>query len=306
MRESGLPPNVQGTVVTVGTFDGVHRGHWDVLQRIAARAHESGLASLLITFDPHPLEVVNPAPRRRSSRWGSRRPRSSRSARIDFMAVVPFTADLQRFDAAEFVDRILLSRFRMRELVIGHDHGLGRGRTGDVDTLRRLGAERGFAVDVVPAVTLDDAQRTPVSSTLIRRLVAGGDLTRAASALGRLYPVSGVVRPGAQRGRGLGFPTMNLPMPAGRKLLPPEGVYAVRAQTPAGAFGGMMNMGPRPTFGDSEISLEAHLFGDPRRTLRPCMCASSSWLDCAAPSDSRVRRRSRRSSSAMRNPHGSR
>jgi riboflavin kinase/FMN adenylyltransferase len=112
---------------------------------------------------------------------------------------------------------------------------------------------------VVDAVMAPDGR--PISSTLIRRAVAGGDLQRAASALGRLYSVSGVVTRGEQRGRLLGFPTINIQMPPARKLLPPEGVYAVRVQTPVGAFGGMMNMGPRPTFGDTVSALEVHLFG---------------------------------------------
>jgi riboflavin kinase / FMN adenylyltransferase len=143
--------------------------------------------------------------------------------------------------------------------VIGYDHGFGRGREGDVEVLRQLGTRRGFGVEVVDAVIAPDGR--PVSSTLIRRAVAGGDLQRAAAALGRLYSVSGVVVRGEQRGRLLGYPTINVEMPPPRKLLPPEGVYAVRVQTPAGAFGGMMNMGPRPTFGDTLTSLEVHLFG---------------------------------------------
>jgi riboflavin kinase/FMN adenylyltransferase len=233
----------------------VHKGHWDVLGRIAARGRASGLASVLVTFDPHPLEVVNPAAAPPLLSVGEEKVEVVAESGIDYMAIVPFTTALQRYSAAQFVDEVLRRRFHMRELVIGYDHGFGRGRAGDVDVLRRLGVERGFGVEVVEAVTSEDGR--PISSTLIRRAVAGGDLGRA-----RLYSVSGVVRPGAQRGRTLGFPTINLPAPAPRKLLPPEGVYAVRAQTPAGAFGGMMNMGPRPTFGDRETSLEVHLFGD--------------------------------------------
>ena len=259
-EDSGLPAETPGTVVTVGTFDGVHRGHWDVLGRIAARGRADGLASVLVTFDPHPLEVVNPAAAPRLLTVGEEKVEVVAESGIDYMAVVPFTPALQKYDAAQFVDEVLRKRFHMRELVIGYDHGFGRGRAGDVDVLRTLGAERGFAVEVVDAVTMDDGR--PISSTLIRRAVAGGDLERAHRALGRLYAVSGVVRRGVKRGRTLGYPTINLPAPPARKLLPPEGVYAVRAQTPAGAFGGMMNMGPRPTFGDRETSLEVHLFGD--------------------------------------------
>jgi riboflavin kinase/FMN adenylyltransferase len=260
-EDSGLPPDAPGTVVTVGTFDGVHRGHWDVLARIAARGRATGLASVLVTFDPHPLEIVNPAAAPQLLTVGEEKVEVVAESGISYMAVVPFTPALQRFGAAQFVDEVLRRRFHMKELVIGHDHGFGRDRAGDVDVLRRLGAERGFGVEVVPAVMLDE-QGTPVSSTLIRRLVAGGDLARAARALGRLYSVSGIVRTGDRRGRTLGYPTINLPAPPPRKLLPPEGVYAVRAQTPAGSFGGMMNMGPRPTVGDKATSLEVHLFGE--------------------------------------------
>jgi riboflavin kinase/FMN adenylyltransferase len=127
-----------------------------------------------------------------------------------------------------------------------------------VSVLRTLGERDGFKVDVVDPVSTPDGHS--VSSTSIRRAVAGGDLDRAAEALGRLYSVSGRVIEGSQRGRTIGFPTLNLGPPPPRKLLPPEGVYAVRVQTSAGPVGGMMNLGPRPTFGDTATSLEAHLF----------------------------------------------
>ena len=259
-EDSGLPPDAPGTVVTVGTFDGVHRGHWDVLGRIAARGRATGLASVLVTFEPHPLEIVNPAAAPPLLTVGEEKVEVVAESGISYMAIVPFTPALQRFDAAQFVDEVLRRRFHMKELVIGHDLGFGRGRAGDVEVLRTLGAARGFGVEVVEPVTIDDGR--PISSTLIRRAVAGGDLDRAARALGRLYSVSGIVRRGVQRGRTLGYPTINLPAPPARKLLPPEGVYAVRAQTPAGAFGGMLYMGPRPSFGDRETSLEVHLFGE--------------------------------------------
>ena len=258
-EDSGLPPSTPGTVVTVGTFDGVHRGHWAVLSRIAARGKAGGLASVLVTFEPHPLEIVNPAAAPPLLTLAEEKVEVVAESGVDFMAIVPFTPQLRAYSAAQFVDEVLRRRFHVRELVIGHDHGFGRGREGDVDVMRALGAARGFGVEVVAAVATGDGR--PISSTMIRRAVAGGDLAHARAALGRLYSVSGVVRPGAGRGRTLGYPTINVPIPPPRKLLPPEGVYAVRVQTPAGAFGGMMNMGTRPTFNDPERSLEAHLFG---------------------------------------------
>jgi riboflavin kinase / FMN adenylyltransferase len=257
---SSLPPNVVGTVVTVGTFDGVHLGHQDVLHRLAARAAEVGLPSVLVTFDPHPLEVVNPAAAPLLLTPGLERLEALAETGVDYVAVVPFTPTLAAYEAADFVDLVLRDRMRMRELLIGHDHGMGRGRTGDADVLTALGAERGFRVDVVAPVSAGDRDGLPVSSTEIRRAVAAGDLDRAAVGLGRLYSASGRVVHGEQRGRLLGYPTLNVELPSPRKLLPPEGVYAVRVQTPRGSFGGMMNLGPRPTFGDARVGIEAHLF----------------------------------------------
>lgn len=256
--DSGLPPDVSGTVVTVGTFDGVHRGHRDVLERLTTLAASSGLRSVLVTFDPHPLEVVRPEKAPRLLTVGVEKLEVLVESGIDYLAVLPFTAALQRYSAAQYVQRVLLERFRMRHLLVGYNHGFGRDRTGNVATLRELGAHFGFAVDVVPAVGGADGHR--ISSTLIREAVAAGNLDRATDALGRAYALSGRVGHGDARGRALGFPTLNLELPSSRKLLPPDGVYAVRAQTPLGTFGGMMNVGGRPTFGDVRLSVEAHLF----------------------------------------------
>jgi riboflavin kinase/FMN adenylyltransferase len=256
--DSGLPPYVKDTVITVGTFDGVHRGHRDVIERLVARAHLLRIPSVLVTFEPHPLEVVNPAAAPLLLTTHDEKQEVIAETGLDYLAVVPFTAELAAYSAEHFVEGILRRCFRMRELLIGYDHGFGRQRAGNVDVLRTLGERDGFRVEVVEPVSTADGRS--VSSTSIRRAVAGGDLDRAAASLGRLYSVSGRVVEGAQRGRTIGFPTVNLGAPPHRKLLPPEGVYAVRVQTPAGPVGGMMNLGPRPTFGDSAISLEAHMF----------------------------------------------
>lgn len=258
LAATGLPPGLRGTVLTVGTFDGVHRGHNLVLARLAARSRETGFASVLVTFSPHPLEVVNPAAAPLLLTAGEEKTEVLVESRLDYAVVLPFTPALAAYNAAQFVDEVLLRRLGMRELLVGYDHGFGRGREGDVDVLRTLGAARGFRVEVVPPVPGRDGR--PISSTAIRRNVAGGDLTRAADGLGRPYSVSGTVAHGAGRGRLLGFRTLNVAVPSPRKLLPPAGVYAVRVQTPTGAFAGMMNLGPRPTFGESDIALEAHLF----------------------------------------------
>jgi riboflavin kinase/FMN adenylyltransferase len=236
-----------------------------VLARVAARARDTGLHSLLVTFDPHPMEVVNPAAAPLLLTVGDERLEVLAESGIDYLAIVPFTETLAGFSAEQFVELVLRQRFRMRELLMGYDHGFGRGRAGDVETMQELGAERGFKVEVVPPVTMGDGGGVarPISSTTIRRAVAGGDLRKAELGLGRPYSVGGPVVPGAARGKGLGFPTINVAIPP-RKLLPPQGVYAVRVQTPLGAYGGMLNLGPRPTFGDETVTLEAHLFDGDR------------------------------------------
>ena len=244
-------------MVTVGTFDGVHHGHHVVLEEIAARAAASGRRSMLVTFEPHPLDVVNPAAAPPRLTTALERLEVVATSAVEHMMVLKFDGAMATRSPEEFVDRVLLERCDMRELVIGHDHGFGRGRTGDVSTLQALGKARGFPVDVVAPVMVDGI---PVSSTAIRRAVAGGDLDGAAKQLGRRYSVSGMVQRGAQRGGPVGFPTLNLEVPS-RKLLPPDGVYAAIVETPAGRFGGMMNQGHRPTFDDGRRLIETHLFG---------------------------------------------
>ncbi len=258
MRDHALPRASNGVVITCGTFDGVHRGHTLVLERTAERARASGLASVALTFDPHPLDVVNPSAAPPLLTLWDEKLEALAQTTLDYVAVVPFTPELAALSAEEFVERVLITTFGMRELLIGHDHGFGRGRAGDVESLRMIGRRRGFPVEVVPAVLSTDG--APISSTAIRRAVAHGDLARASDGLGRRYAFAGRVASGEGRGRLLGFPTLNLELASRRKLLPPHGVYAVRVEGMQGAFGGMMNLGPRPTFGEESVTLEVHMF----------------------------------------------
>jgi len=245
-----------GAVVTVGTFDGMHRGHQAVLGEVIRRARAQQLASVLVTFDPHPLEVVNPAAAPKLLTLPAEKQELVAATELDHMVLLPFTAEVAQLEAEAFVRR-LCDEHGMQHLVLGYDHGFGRGRAGDVAVVRRLGAAQGFGVAVVEAVR-DDGQ--PISSTLIRTAVAHGDLDAAARWLGRPYGILGRVVRGAGRGRTIGVPTLNLAPPDARKLLPPDGVYVVRVRAGGTRYGGMMNQGPRPTFGEAGRALEVHLF----------------------------------------------
>lgn len=250
-------------VVTVGTFDGVHRGHQAVVAEVVRRARAAQRRSVLVTFDPHPLEIVNPAAAPRLLTLPDERGGLLSGLGLDQVAVLPFTRALSQLAPEAFVRQVLRREYGMEELVLGHDHGFGRGRSGDLATLQRQGTEDGFAVDVVPPVS-DDGQA--ISSTVIRAAVAHGRLEQAARWLGRAYSIRGRVVRGAGRGGAVGVPTINLAPPDARKLLPPDGVYAVwveigsRGPGAGSRHGGMMNQGPRPTFGDPTRTLEVHLF----------------------------------------------
>ncbi|MFL5506473.1 MAG: riboflavin biosynthesis protein RibF [Gemmatimonadales bacterium] len=246
-----------GATVTVGTFDGVHLAHRAVLDETVRRATAAGQQSVLVTFEPHPLEVVRPARAPALLSTPLERRAALAETGIGHVLVLAFDAAMAALPPGRFVREMLMARTQMRELVIGYDHGLGRDRTGDVDALRAIGEAEGFSVTVVPPVEVDGVR---VSSSVIRQAITEGDLGLAARLLGRPYRVSGPVVPGERRGRVLGVPTINLEVPP-RKLLPPDGVYAVRVEWRDGVAGGMLNQGPKPTFGEGRRTLEAHLFG---------------------------------------------
>jgi riboflavin kinase/FMN adenylyltransferase len=251
-----------GAVVTVGTFDGVHRGHHAVLAEVLRRSRAGKLTSVLVTFDPHPLAVVNPTAAPQLLTLPEEKVDLVTTVGIERFVLMSFTPAVAQLDAEAFVRR-LCDEYDMGELVMGYDHGFGRGRAGDVELVRRLARAQNFATTVVDAVR-DDGQ--PISSTLIRAAVAHGDLDSAGRWLGRPYAIRGKVVRGAGRGRTIGVPTINLESVDSRKLLPPDGVYAVTVtvgKREAGIgkrYGGMMNQGPRPTFGEQARALEVHLF----------------------------------------------
>jgi riboflavin kinase/FMN adenylyltransferase len=253
---SALPGTVGGTVVTIGTFDGVHLGHRAILHEIRRRAETRALSSVLLTFDRHPFTVVRPESAPPLLTTPNEKKQILAQFGIDYVAFVSFNLALSRYTPEEFVRLVLLERLRARELVIGHDHGFGRGRSGHEGTLRALGEGYGFDVDVVEGVVVNG---DPVSSTRIRRLIREGRVDSAADALGRPYSMTGSVIHGLGRGRALGFPTANIAPPPASKLLPAKGIYAVRANLRTEIRNGLVHLGPRPTFAGSPPSIELYL-----------------------------------------------
>lgn len=253
---SGIPSDGRGTVVTVGTFDGVHLGHRAVLEEIRDRASATGRRAVLLTFHPHPLRIVRPEATPPLLTTPVEKKEILAETGLDYAVFLAFSPALSRYSPRRFVEEILVGRLRLDELVIGHDHGFGRGRAGDVTLLREIGTELGFAVDVVEPVLIEGAA---VSSSLIRKAVSEGRLEAARTRLGRPYSARGVVVRGEQRGRDLGFPTANLSIDATEKLLPPSGIYAVRGVLKRGVFPGALHLGPRPTFQGSPPSIELYL-----------------------------------------------
>jgi riboflavin kinase/FMN adenylyltransferase len=251
----GLPTD-RGTVATVGTFDGVHLGHWSVLQEIARRAESAGRRSVLVTFDPHPLKIVRPEHCPPLLTTAEEKKEILAESGIDYAVFISFTHALSRYDPRRFVEEILVGRLGVEELVIGYDHGFGRDRSGDSETLVAIGAELGFSVHVVPPVNTDGGA---VSSSRIRAAVQRADLEEARACLGRFYSARGVVVRGEGRGRQLGFPTANLKVGEREKLIPPQGIYAVRAVLRSGTYAGALHLGERPTFAGSPPTIEVHL-----------------------------------------------
>lgn len=255
-RAPSIPWDDAGTVVTVGTFDGVHRGHWAVLEEIGRRARAVGRRAVLVTFHPHPLQIVRPEIAPPLLTTPLEKKEILAETGLDYAVFLRFTRELSRYTPRRFVEEILVGAFNVKELVIGYDHGFGRGRSGDASTLSAIGKEMGFDVDVVPPVDMGGG---PISSTRIRQAVMEGDMGAAREGLGRPYAFRGVVVRGDGRGRDLGFPTANLQVSSSEKLLPPAGIYAVRAVLRRGTFLGALHLGPRPTFQGSPPSVELHI-----------------------------------------------
>jgi riboflavin kinase/FMN adenylyltransferase len=254
-----LPGKLEGVVLTLGNFDGVHLGHQAIIGRAVARARELGGQAVALTFEPHPLAVL--APERAPALLQTLHDRLMlmRDLGVDVAVLQRFTLRFAALAPDEFVEGFLLRHLDLRHVVVGYNVTFGRNRAGTGETLRALGARHGFGVDVVgPVRAPGDGGDEQVSSTRLRDFITRGDLAAARRLLGRPYALRGRVVVGDRRGRTLGFPTANLYVRPGL-LLPPDGVYAVTADTTRGRHAGVLNVGVRPTVGGRRRTIEVHL-----------------------------------------------
>lgn len=249
------PRRFVAPVLTLGNFDGVHRGHQAILRRVADAAHVAGDEAIAITFSPHPVAVLRPD--RAPAVLTSLRDKVGLIAEsgIDVLVVQHFTPAFAAISAESFVERFVVERLRATKVIVGHSVSFGQGRRGDSDLLTTLGARLGFEVEVVGPVRVGDHD---VSSSTVRQAVAAGDVALAATLLGRPHRLGGRVVRGKQRGAGLGFPTANVNVRVG--LSPPDGVYAVRVRRGDTWLDGVANIGTNPTFGAAPRTLEVYLF----------------------------------------------
>jgi riboflavin kinase / FMN adenylyltransferase len=248
------------SVVTIGVFDGVHRGHQQIIAHTVKRARETGVPAVVMTFDPHPAEVVRPGSHPAVLTEPGRKAELIAGLGVDALCVIPFTLDFSKLSAEGFVHDVLVDTLHASQVVVGENFRFGHKAAGDVDLLRRLGRTFGFGVEEAPLVAAGD---TVFSSTYIRSLIAAGDVGAAAAALGRPHRLEGVVVRGDQRGRQLGFPTANL-MTSQYAAVPADGVYAARVAIghPAPSESdrmGAVSIGTNPTFSGRERRVEAFI-----------------------------------------------
>ncbi|SHE41450.1 riboflavin kinase / FMN adenylyltransferase [Fodinibius roseus] len=250
---------VPRTVLTVGTFDGVHAGHRAILDTVVEEARKQSARSVLVTFDPHPRDIINPGDAGiKLLTTIQERSEILNELGIDEMVVIPFDRDFSLLSSEEFVRKIIYEKIGVSQFVIGYDHQFGRNREGTIETIERLGKELGFEAYVVSKREIGEQT---VSSTAIRKAISEeGDVEKAARFLQRPYRLNGTVIHGEKRGKEIGYPTANIKPEHPQKVIPRDGVYAVRLRVMGHWFKGMMNIGTRPTFHEKKRALEVNLF----------------------------------------------
>ncbi|MBV8057004.1 MAG: bifunctional riboflavin kinase/FAD synthetase [Deltaproteobacteria bacterium] len=242
-------------VVALGNFDGVHLGHQTILRTAIERAHTAGGSALAVTFEPLPAKVLNPDRAPRLILTPEDKHELLRSFGVHGVIVLAFSRELSMLSPEDFVREYLCRHIGARMVVVGHNVSFGHMRAGNAEVMRRLGRELGFETTVVGPIERDGIA---VSSTQIREMIAAGDMKRTAILLGRPHFLRGPVVHGRERGRTMGFPTANIQ--SRTECLPPDGVYATRVVMEEGSYSSITNIGMRPTFGEPERTIEAHIF----------------------------------------------
>jgi riboflavin kinase/FMN adenylyltransferase len=245
------------TILTLGTFDGVHIGHKKILERITQNTENGKYESLVLTFFPHPRMVLQEKSEIKLLNTISEKSKLLEATGIENLVIHPFNESFSRLTAEEFVHSILVDQFHIQKIIIGHDHRFGRNRTANIDDLIAFGAEYGFEVEQISAQEIQDVS---VSSTKIRKALNEGNMALANDYLGYAYFLSGEVVKGKQLGRTIGFPTANIQIEEDYKLIPKNGVYVVKALINEKEVFGMMNIGFNPTVNGQKQTIEVNLF----------------------------------------------
>ena len=252
-----LPNDIRKPVVTIGNFDGVHKGHQILFKKVKERAAEIDGTSLVITFEPHPIKVMSPQKLKPLITVLEQKQELVANFGIDILLLIQFTLEFSAISATDFVKEILVDRLGMREIVVGYDYAFGNNREGNIQMLKKMSQRFNFTVHQVSPVYAGDIL---VSSTSIRNLILDGKVSEATKLLGRSYQIRGEVIEGRKRGGSLlGYATANLKLADG--LIPKEGVYIVNVEIGGKIYQGLTNIGSNPTFQDKELSIETHIFG---------------------------------------------
>ena len=237
------------TIVTLGTFDGVHLGHKKILEKVIASSKNLNAESVVLTFFPHPRTVLQSTEEMKQLNTIDEKIVLMNELGIDNLVIHPFNKDFSRLTAEEFVKNVLIEQFNIKKIIIGHDHRFGRNRTADINDLIEFGKEYDFEVEQISAEEINEAA---ISSTKIRNALNEGNIDLANQYLGYEYMISGKIIEGKKLGRTIGFPTANIFVEENYKLIPKSGVYIVKVNVLEKAFFGMMNIGTNPTTDDSK------------------------------------------------------
>ena len=247
----------QPTVLTIGTFDGVHLGHQKIVERVVTTARQEGLLATVFTFFPHPRMVVQHDKGLKLIHTSEEKKQLLQQLGVDLLVVQPFNEAFAQLSAEEFVSTILVQRLNVKKVIIGYDHRFGRNRTANIDDMRLFGEKYGFAVEEISVQEVDEVS---VSSTKIREALNKGDVTTAEHYLGTPYSLTGTVVHGLKLGRTLGYPTANIQVTEDYKLIPKDGVYAVYSYIGSRKVYGMMSIGKNPTIEGKGASIEVYFF----------------------------------------------